>query len=102
MQSLARDGATLLGRVLDVDGSILKLGSDLRECIAFADDKSKAFKAAIDAFIDREGIQAKAPEPDPGEPACFRANRLSGFTQVLPCWGRNWDLVDFNLFTCGC
>lgn len=69
LQSLARDGATLLGRVLDIDGSILKLGGDLRECIVFADDKSKAFRVAIDTFINREGIQAKTPEPDPGEPA---------------------------------
>lgn len=43
LQSLARDGATLLGRVVDVDGHILKIGSDLRECIRFADEKSQAF-----------------------------------------------------------
>ena len=52
LQSLSRDGATLLGRVLDIDGYVLKLGSDLRECIVLADDKSKEFKAAIDKFID--------------------------------------------------
>jgi putative flavoprotein involved in K+ transport len=68
LQSLARDGAILLGRVLGIEGYTLKLGADLMECIAFADEKSAAFKAAIDTFIDREGIQAEAPAPDPGEP----------------------------------
>jgi len=69
LQSLARDGATLLGRVEDVDGYTLNLGGDLRQCIAFADDKSQMFKAAIDGYIEREGVPAKEPAPDPGEPA---------------------------------
>lgn len=69
LQSLARDGATLLGRVEDVDGYTLNLGGDLRQCIAFADDKSQMFKASIDGYIEREGVPAKEPAPDPGEPA---------------------------------
>jgi putative flavoprotein involved in K+ transport len=68
LQLLAQDGATLLGRALDVDGHVLKLGRDLMECIQFADEKARAFKADIDAFIQREGIDAPEPEPDPGEP----------------------------------
>lgn len=68
-QSLARDGVTLLGRLVDIDGYNLKLKPDLMECIMFADEKSSAFKDAIDAFIQREGVDAPPPEPDPGEPA---------------------------------
>jgi putative flavoprotein involved in K+ transport len=110
LQSLARDGATLLGRVLDVDGSILKLGSDLRECIVFADEKSTAFKAAIDTFIDREGIQAKAPEPDPGEPALPDLKgsdrletldlRSAGVGSVIWCTGfdADWSWVKVDVF----
>jgi len=101
LQSLARDGATLLGRVQDVDGHILKLGVDLRESIDFADDKSQSFKAAIDAFIDREGIQAKAAEPDPGEPALPDLQgsdrldtldlRRAGVVSVIWCTGFDAD-----------
>ncbi|UCF98160.1 MAG: NAD(P)-binding domain-containing protein [Spirochaetaceae bacterium] len=110
LQSLARDGATLLGRVLDVEGNILKLGSDLRECVVFADDKAKAFKADIDAFIDREGIQAKAPEPDPGEPALPDLKgsdrletldlRSTGVGSVIWCTGfdADWSWVKVDVF----
>jgi len=68
LQSLARDGATLLGRVTEVEPGGLSLGMDLRSTIAFADEKSRSFKAAIDAWIDRQGIEVEPPEPDPGEP----------------------------------
>jgi putative flavoprotein involved in K+ transport len=68
LQSLARDGATLLGRVDDVRGDRIILRRNLLDCIAFADDKSRSFKAMIDEWIDRHGIEAEAPGADPGEP----------------------------------
>ena len=68
LQSLAHAGATLLGKVLDVDGWIMKLDGNLMDYISFADEMSQTFKAAIDAYIDSRGISAQAPEPDPGEP----------------------------------
>lgn len=110
LQSLARDGATLLGRVVGVDVYILKLGSDLRECIRFADEKSQAFKAAIDAFIDRQGIEAKAPEPDPGEPALPDLKgsdqidtldlQRAGVASVIWCTGfdADWSWVKVDVF----
>jgi putative flavoprotein involved in K+ transport len=110
LQSLARDGATLLGRVLDVDGSILKLGSNLRGCIEFADNKSNTLKANIDAFINREGIQATAPEPDSGEPALpdlKGSDRLdtlnlqsAGVGSVIWCTGfdADWSWLKIDVF----
>jgi putative flavoprotein involved in K+ transport len=68
LQSLARDGATLLGRVTAVDRDQLVLGDDLRSSIAFADEKATSFTAAIDLWIDRQGIDAEPPRPDPGAP----------------------------------
>jgi len=68
LQSLARDGAVLLGRVLDADGHVLKIDRGVRDCIRFADEKSRAFKAAMDAHIDRSAVETEAPRPDPGEP----------------------------------
>jgi putative flavoprotein involved in K+ transport len=109
-QSLARDGVTLLGRVLDVEGYQLKLKPDLMESIRFADKKSSDFKNAIDAFIIREGITASQPEPDPGEPALPALNgsdlidrldlREAGITCVIWCTGfdANWDWLKVNVF----
>jgi putative flavoprotein involved in K+ transport len=109
-QSLARDGVTLLGRVLGVDGFDLVLKPDLMEAIHFADEKSTAFKDAIDAFILREGITAPPPEPDPGEPDLPDLNgsdlverldlRQAGITSVIWCTGfdANWDWLKVDVF----
>jgi putative flavoprotein involved in K+ transport len=69
LQSLARDGAILIGRVSSVEGSILKLEPTVDACVRFADEKCDAFKAAIDAYVDAERIDAPVAEPDPYEPA---------------------------------
>lgn len=109
-QSLARDGVTLLGRVLDIDGYGVTLKTDLMECISFADEKSSAFKKGIDAFILREGIHAPPPEPDPGEPVLpdlkgshlvERLNlREAGITSVIWCTGfdANWEWLKVDVF----
>lgn len=68
LQSLARDGATLLGRVTGVDGSRVTLGANLLECIAYADERSRFYKDQIDEWIDAHGVQAEPPAQDPGEP----------------------------------
>jgi putative flavoprotein involved in K+ transport len=68
LQSLARDGATLLGRATRVQGGRVTLGGDLLECVTFADEKSRSFKAAIDDWIDRQAVSAEPPAVDPGEP----------------------------------
>jgi putative flavoprotein involved in K+ transport len=110
LQSLARDGATLLGRALDVEGHVLKLGNDLQACIDFADEKSQAFKADIDDFIERNGMDAPPPEIDPGEPDLPDLNgsdqlesldlRSAGVTSVIWCTGfdADWSWVKVDVF----
>lgn len=110
LQSLARDGATLLGRVLDVDGHILKLDDNFQDYIDFADEKSQDFKAAIDNFIERNGIDADAPLLDPGEPAYLDLEgsddidtldlRRSGVASVIWCTGydADWSWVRVDVF----
>lgn len=110
LQSLARDGVTLLGRLLDVDGYNLKLKPDLMESINFADEKSSSFKEAIDAFIQRERITAPLPEPDPGEPDLPDLNGSdlldgldllkAGISCVIWCTGfdANWDWLKAAVF----
>jgi putative flavoprotein involved in K+ transport len=110
LQSLARDGAVLLGRVLDVDRRALTIDRNVRECIEFADEKSRAFKAAIDAHIERERIAADAPLPDPGEPplpdlrewdeiASLDLGR-AGVSSVIWCTGfdADWSWVEVDVF----
>ena len=110
LQSLARDGAVLVGRVLDADGRVLKLDRSVRECLRFADEKSRAFKAAIDAHIDREGIEAEAPLPDSGEPPLPDLRGSDEFTKldltragvssVIWCTGfdADWSWVEVDVF----
>jgi putative flavoprotein involved in K+ transport len=109
-QSLARDGVTLLGRLLDIDGYHLKLKTDLMESIQFADEKAAAFKQAIDTFIQRQGISAPPPEPDPGEPPLpdlSGSDRLgsldlrgSDISSVIWCTGfdAGWDWLKAGEF----
>lgn len=68
LQSLARDGATLLGHAAGIEGRTLRLRKDLRENIAFADERAAMFRQAVDEFIEREGIDAPPADPDPNEP----------------------------------
>ena len=110
LQSLARGGAVLVGRVLDADRGLLKLDGSVRECIRFADEKSQAFKAAIDAYIDREGIKAEAPRPDPGEPPLPDLDgsdeitnldlSRAGVSSVIWCTGfdADWSWVELDAF----
>jgi putative flavoprotein involved in K+ transport len=110
LQSLARDGAVLLGRVLDVDRRALRLDRSVPESIRFADEKSRAFKAAIDAHIEREGIKAEGALPDPGEPTLPDSRefkeitnlelRSAGISSVVWCTGfdADWSWVQVDMF----
>ena len=68
LQSLACDGATLVGRVTHAVGRVVQIEPGVRSAIDFADEKSRAFKADIDNSIARHNLQAADPLPDPGEP----------------------------------
>jgi len=110
LQSLARDGAVLLGRLQGVEGHILRLGGNLRECIDFADEKARAFKEQINDYIERNGIMADPPLPDPGEPALpdlkgsdiWETLDLSqaGVSGVIWCTGfeADWSWVHPDIF----
>jgi len=110
LQSLARDGATLLGRLRNIDGHVLELERNLQECIDFADAKARDFKTAIDEFIAKQGITADPPSPDPGEPelpdpgVSGEIGRLdlreAGVSAVIWCTGydADWSWVKLDLF----
>jgi putative flavoprotein involved in K+ transport len=110
LQSLARDGATLLGRALGVEGHTLMLGDDLQECIDFADEKSQAIKSQIDDYVEQAGIDAPSPETDPGEPDLPDLNgsgqlksldlRKAGVSTIIWCTGfdGDWSWVKADVF----
>ena len=60
LQQLARQGAVILGRLLDIDDSALVLSDDAAANVRFADTISQKLKNDIDAYLARIGI---APPP---------------------------------------
>ena len=51
LHQFARDGVTLLGRLVGVDNGIVKLGSDLHDNLAAADHAEAEFTKAVDAYV---------------------------------------------------
>jgi putative flavoprotein involved in K+ transport len=110
LQSLARDGARLIGRVEGVEGHKLKLNPNVRECIRFADDRSRAFKADVDVYIEQAGLDVAPETPDPGEPdlpdlmgsdAWDEVDlRMEDITSVIWCTGfdADWRWVEIPVF----
>lgn len=67
LQSLARDGAVLLGRLVEVAGATLRFDDSLKDNIRFADADSAEAKAVADRYIAALGIAAPPPEDDPAD-----------------------------------
>lgn len=100
-QDLARHGVPLLGRLEALRGADAQFAGDLRDNLRFADDGSARILAMLDAFIDREGIEAPPAEPDLIDlPAAYDAFsdapctldlRAEGVTSVIWCTGFRGD-----------
>lgn len=67
LQSLARQGAVILGRLLDVEGSRLILSDEAAAHVRFADSFSQQLKDGIDAYLLRAGIAPPPLEDDPAD-----------------------------------
>ncbi len=97
LQSLARCGARLLGRVTGVDGGCLVLDGRLGEYVRFADERSAKSKRDIDAWLERtaapvaddDGDPADAPAPDLWQERGPERLDLAaaGVTSVIWCTG---------------
>ncbi len=64
LQSLARKGAVILGKTINVDSSFLSIQPDVINNIRFADETSRNIKLMIDQFIIKSGSDAPRPEED--------------------------------------
>ena len=63
LHQFARDGVALLGRLAGVEGSIIRLKSDLHDNLAAADRAEAEFVKAVDAHVAALGLPA--PEETP-------------------------------------
>ena len=82
LQSMARDGVQLMGRLSDVEDGVLKTDDSLAEHIAFADERSAEFTGMIENWIISSGTSAGPIEDDPNdEPAGAEVAR-SGITEL--------------------
>jgi putative flavoprotein involved in K+ transport len=67
LQNLARQGAVVLGRLLDVEESVLLLSDEAAINVRFADQFSQQKKEEIDLFLAQAGIIPPPLEEDPAD-----------------------------------
>jgi putative flavoprotein involved in K+ transport len=95
LRRFALEGMKLYGRLIETDGSTLRLKADLRANLDHADAVSESIKDSIDAFIDARQIEAPEEaryqplwEP-PSEPESLS---LQGITAVI--WSTGFSRND--------
>lgn len=81
LQSLALNGAGILGKIENTDGATLFLQENAAEHVKFADEFSKKVKEVIDQYIHNKDLFAPPPEEDfaddPDETALCASNVTS-------------------------
>lgn len=82
LQSLARKGVVILGRLLDVEGNSLVLSDEAAEHVRFADEFSQQRKSAIDSYLASAGLPLPPPEDDPADEPDHRAECASTLTRL--------------------
>ncbi len=92
LRAFAREGMSLYGRLVGVDESALAFAPTLERNLDSADAVAEGIKDLIDAYVEREGIDA--PREDryvpvwrpPSEPTSLDL-RAAGITSVIWCVG---------------
>ncbi|MEE8517838.1 MAG: NAD(P)/FAD-dependent oxidoreductase [Dehalococcoidia bacterium] len=84
-QQLERDGATLVGKLVDYRNGKLLFDDSVNVNVAFGDESSAGFKAGTDALLEQQGIDAPPDEYDPFD----QPDTLAGVREVV----RSLDLV---------
>ncbi len=82
LQSMARDGVHLMGRLSDVEDGVLKTDGSLAEHIAFADERSAEFTRMIEDWISSNGVSAEPIEDDPNDEPAGPEVAESGITEL--------------------
>lgn len=108
LHDYARRGVTLLGRLEDVDGDVMRFGANLQDDIRYADDFSDDLMRRIDDYIAGSDISAPVPTdaelvggPDVADWAVDNIDKLefskSGIRTVIWATGFTYDFswIDF-------
>jgi putative flavoprotein involved in K+ transport len=106
LHQFARRGIQLLGRLLDVQDGALQLGPDLHANLARADQFEAGTLKAIDAYIDKAGLDAPAEQLPRFEDGYLQPQRdglnleTSGIRSVVWATGYRFDfgMVRFPVF----
>jgi putative flavoprotein involved in K+ transport len=95
----------LYGRLLDVRGNKLILGSDLKQNLDQADTVAESIKDTIDKFISASQIEAPLetryqPVWEPGDPILVLNYREAGIKSVIWClgFGTDYRWVELPIF----
>jgi putative flavoprotein involved in K+ transport len=109
LHQFARNGVTLLGRLMGVEGHRIALAPDLQENLATADQVSEDFKHGVDEFVRRTGMNVPEPESDPVDALRSDAGRhapaaldlkAAGITTVIWATGYGFDYRWVHLPVC--
>ncbi len=82
LQSMARDGVRLMGRLSDVEDGVLKTDNSLAEHVAFADERSAEFTRMIESFIDANDVSVEPIEDDPNDEPAGPEVAEAGLTEL--------------------
>jgi len=82
LQSIAKSGATILGKMENADENNLFFAANASEHIKFADGFSQKVKGMVDDFILKNQISAPAPEKDIADMPDINASCASSITSL--------------------
>lgn len=67
IQSLARRGAVVIGKVDGARGNVVTLQSNAADHIKFSDEVSRGIKGLVEEYIAKNQLAVPPPEPDPAD-----------------------------------
>ncbi len=82
LQQLARQGAVILGRLLDVEASTLVLSDEATAHVRYADEFSQQLKSGVDSYLAQAGITPPPLEDDPADVPDPQAECVSPLRQL--------------------
>ncbi len=82
LQSLARKGTVLLGKIKSARGTVIELQPNAADNIGFGDEVSRKTKAMIEKFIAENCLDVPPLEPDPADEPDTEAASASSITSL--------------------
>ncbi len=99
LQSLAQNGAVILGKIENADSDTVYLKPDAAGNVRFADESSAKMKKMIDEFILESGLSAPMPEDDPEDYPDETASCISDLASLSLCGNNITSIIWTTGFT---